>query len=137
MPSEHNPDGYIAHGIINHCGNCNVDYQIVPVELTRDGRLFEEFVHCPGCSRAFGAQQVLDAGQLDDSEQPNYIMTDPGNYSEPFHAGNDRQAILHMIRWAEIDGHPYTGYFELHRLDGGDEGEHLYTHESERKEETD
>jgi len=125
-----------AKGIITHCGGCNVDYGIVDIELADDGGLlYDTVTHT--CGSQHDAQQALDAGELNQSEPANYIMTDPGEYAEEIHADSDEDAILQMIRWAEIDGHPYTGVFELRRYDPEDDGEHVYSHESERKEETD
>jgi len=129
---DHNKDGYMAKGIIHHCKNCNVRYGVVEIELTRDGGLCEEMVRCP-CGQLHGAQMALDIGELDQTQTPNYIMTDPGYHSEEIYADDDDLAICQMIRWAEIDGYPYSGHFTLRRIDSdGDQGETVYEHESER-----
>lgn len=130
--SDNNKDGYFAKGIVARC-DCGVKNGIVDIELTRDGKLYSELVSCP-CGRDHNAQEALDRGEIDTNMPRNYIMTDPDHYSEEIHADCDDLAIAQLIRWAEINGEPYTGRFSLHRCDEyGNTGEIVYEHESERK----
>lgn len=130
--SENNADGYFAKGIIKSCV-CRTLHRIVDIEMTRDGGLYSDLVSCP-CGTAHWAQDVLDCGEMDTETEPrNYVMVDPGNHAEEIHAESEGDAVCQLIRWAEIDGHPYSGHFYLREIDGdGDQGATVWEHESER-----
>jgi len=131
--SENNADGYFAGGIIRHCDKCNVKYRVVDIEMTRDGRPYNVGVRCPCGLRSHNAREALICGEIDTNRPRNYIMIDPDHYSEEIHADSKSDAIAQLIRWAEIDGHPYCGTFSLHGCDeDGDTGEIIYRHKSER-----
>lgn len=126
-----NDDGYFARGIIERC-DCGVSHAIVDIELTRDGGLYGEWI-AHSCGKPHLAQQALDCGEINESEPHNYVMVDPGYYAEEIHAVSESDAICQMIRWAEIEGHPYTGTFSLRTIhEDGEQGSVVYQHESER-----
>jgi len=101
--------------------------------MTRDEKPYREWAACK-CGRVHSAHGALECGRKDTSDPHNYIMTDPDHFSEEIHAASDELAIAQLVRWAEIDGCPYTGTFTLHGCDeDGNTGLIVHMHESRRE----